>query len=296
MGSFAEKRLRVTIAVNQKGVPFDDNKNNVAIIDGLRVITSIQAGNGNIAPTAKTMIYGVSKTIINAVNKIRWSVEESKLNFIQIDASGDGGATYTVAYVGMIQFAYPNFNSAPENILVIESTTALHHQLLPVDPISYSGEVDVASAIKQIAEKMNMRFENNGVAAKLSNSYLPQTALEQAKALCQAADVDLVIEFDTLSITPRGGERQINIPVLSPSTGLISYPTPTMFPGVSFRCLYDPAIKLKGIIEIKDSAIDSANGRWLVSGMTHYLECHMPGGRWFSDIDAINIGAIKVGN
>ncbi|MDG6346404.1 baseplate hub protein [Glaesserella parasuis] len=289
MSSFAFKKLRVTIALGQKGLNFDD-KNNTIVAENLRVSATIQSGNGAIQPNAKIMIYGLSQNVMNRIAKISWNIKQEKLNSIKLEASSDGGQTYTTVYFGTITFAYPNYGSAPEVILTVDSVTAMNHQILPAKPLSFKGEVDVASAISEICKSMDMRFENSGVTAKVSNPYLPQTALDQIKKLCEAVDATMVVELDTIAIAPRGKPRKIKVPIISPQTGLIGYPTPTL-QGISLQCLFDPLIKHNGQIEVRNSLIESTNGQWRIYGLTHYLESEIAGGRWFSAIDASRLDA-----
>lgn len=284
MASFTKKKLRVSFVLGQKEPHFDDTGNNTVTADDLRITASIQSYGA--MPTAKLMIYGLSKSVMNKLSKVHWNTDDAKLNFVRLEASLDGGESYVIVYEGVIQYAYPNFGSAPDAILTIDSTSGLEHKIRPVEPLSFNGDVDVANAIEQICRKMSLRLENNGVLAKVSSPYLPQTALDQIRALCEAAHADFFVDFNTLAIMPKGKPRDILVPVISPSTGLIGYPTPTMT-GVKFQCLFDPAIRFKGLVDIKDSVIEPANGRWLMMGITHYLESEIAGGRWLSEIDAI---------
>ncbi|MFY1028187.1 baseplate hub protein [Actinobacillus seminis] len=285
MGSFTKKKLKVTIALGNKDDRFDDKNNNVIVVEGLRISATIQSGNGAPFPTAKMMIYGLSGNVMDKLARIQWHIKQGHLNLVRLEASRDGGESYTVVHSGTINFAYPNFGSAPDSILTIDSLTGYHHQILPVKPLSLKGEVDVSNAISKICRSMGMRFENSGVTGRVSNPYLPQSALEQIKNLCDAVDANMILENDAVAIVPRGQSRKINIPVISPQSGLIGYPTPTM-QGVSFQCLFDPLIKMHGNIEIKNSFIDSTNGTWHVFGLTHYLESEISGGRWLSEVDA----------
>ncbi|MGV7078501.1 baseplate hub protein [Testudinibacter sp. P80/BLE/0925] len=290
--SFTEKKLRLKLLLGVEGDSFDEDGHNAISVDGLRVSATIQFGNGQgIVPTAKIMVYGLSLSIMNRITKIHWNTEESKRNYVRLEA-GEGDV-WTVVYSGLITFAFPNFGSSSEAILTIDSASALEHQLLPVPPVSFKGEVDVAEAIREICQRMKMRFENNGVNAKLSNTYLCETALEQVKKLCAAANVDLYIDINTIAITPRSKPRDITIPIISPSTGLLGYPVPNIN-GVSFQCLYDPALKFGGLVEIADSMIEMANGRWRVFGINLFLESMTPNGRWFAEIQAAKNGEVKL--
>ena len=296
MSSFSQKKLRVKIALNQGNESFDSNDNNMLTFEDLRVTASIQSGNGSPHASAQIMIYNLSQETINRISKLKWGVNskiDNKLNYIQLEASNDGGNTYAVIYAGTITYAVPNFGSTPDVILVIDSISGFNHQLIPVPPVSFNGEVDVAFAIEQICKRMNMQFENNGVSVKLSNPYLPQTALQQVKELCKAANIDLAIEMSTVAIMSKGSGREVDKLIISPTTGLEGYPTPSIT-GVSFRCLFDPKMRFKGLIEIKDSIIELCNGEWVVNGVTHFLESEVSGGRWFSEVQGIHKGSVKV--
>lgn len=294
MASFTQKKLRLSFVLNQKDPDFDDKGNNTIIAEGLRVTASIQSGNGAPMPSAKIMVYGLSQPVMNKLAKIRWNTDDARLNYVRLEASQDGGESYVIVYEGVIQYAYPNFGSSPEVILTIDSTSAIQHKIRPVEPVSFKGEIDVASAVEQICKKMSMRFENGGVTGRVSNPYLPETALDQIFKLCDAVNAKAIIEFNTIAITPVGQAREIPIPVISPKTGLIGYPIPTIT-GVRFQCLFDPVVRFQGLVEIKESIIEMCNGRWLIMGITHYLESEVAGGRWLSEIEAIYpTGGVKV--
>lgn len=285
--SFNQKSLRVTLLLNEKNPAFDKEGNNTIVFEGLRVIAQIQSGNGSVSPFAKIQIFNLNLNAINQLTKIKWNTDrEGKFNFVKLEANING--EYSTVYEGTIHFAYPNFGSVPDVVLTIDSSIAMNHQINAVAPTSYKGEVDVAQAINALCQQMGMRFENNGVNAKVSNPYLPQTALEQVRALCTATNTSLYMDLNTIAITPQGKAREVQIPVISPQSGLIGYPTPLMQGGVTFSCLYDPLLKFGGLVEIQNSLIEAANGRWLIQGLSLSLESGVPNGKWQADIQAFD--------
>lgn len=286
--SFNQKSLRVTLLLNEKNPAFDKEGNNTIVFEGLRVIAQIQSGNGSVSPFAKIQIFNLNLNAINQLTKIKWNTDrEGKFNFVKLEANING--EYSTVYEGTIHFAYPNFGSAPDVVLTIDSSIAMNHQINAVAPTSYKGEVDVAQAINALCQQMGMRFENNGVNAKVSNPYLPQTALEQVRALCTATNTSLYMDLNTIAITPQGKAREVQIPVISPQSGLIGYPTPLMQGGVTFSCLYDPLLKFGGLVEIQNSLIEAANGRWLIQGLSLSLESGVPNGKWQADVQAFDV-------
>ncbi|TCJ96131.1 hypothetical protein EV694_1682 [Volucribacter psittacicida] len=291
-GSFNQKKLRLTLllgATSQQG--FDDKGNNTVIVEGLRVSAQIRNGGGIIAPTTQIVVYGLSAEIMNQVARIKWNTEETKMNFIRLEALHNGA--YTLVFEGMISFAYPNFGASSESMLTIQAVTAIQHQIQAAPPVSIKGEVDVAKLIEQICQNIGMDFENNGVTTKISNPYLCETGLEQIKKLCQAADINLAIEARKVAISNKTKGRNIKIPVISPNTGLIGYPVPNLS-GITFQCLFDPMIRFHGIVQIKDSLISVANGMWLIYGLTYHLESEVANGKWCIDVSATYIGEVKV--
>lgn len=277
MDSLKEKRIKITILLAGEGKDFDGEGNNTLVFDGLRTECRINYGNGSVMPTANVRIFGLRLENMLALLRVQWNTKEALQNLIQIEA-GDKDKI-AVVYKGNITFAKPDFGAAPDVCLSIESSTAYYQQVVPAPPRSFEGEIDVAQAIGQLAADMGMNFENNGVTAKLSNQYLPNSSLEKVQVLAKNAELDLYIDNDTIAIAPKGAPRVIDVPVIRPATGLIGYPVPDQI-GVQFSCLYDPALRFGGMVEIADSIIPTCNGKWRIFGMNITLDSFSAGGKW----------------
>lgn len=86
----------------------------------------------------------------------------------------------------------------------------------------------------------------------------------------------------TLAIWPRNQTRAGTTPLISPATGLVGYPK-FRDQGMSFRCLFNPALKLGGSIKMQ-SSIQPASGLWYIVGpLVYNLSAQMPQGPWFCD-------------
>ncbi|MCP2041651.1 hypothetical protein L1281_002262 [Neisseria sp. HSC-16F19] len=284
--SIAEKIIRVSIRLGQENDSWDAKGNDTLVAEGLRTSCQINYGNGALMPSAKIKIYGLKLESMMKLLRVKWNTEQAMLNLVQVEAgTADDMA---VVYTGNITFAYPEMGGAPDVCLVIESHTAVLWQLKPAEPLSHDGEVDVAAAIETVCKRMGRRFENNGVNKRISNQYLDGTELEKIRRLAAHADIDVYIDNETVAIAEKGQPRAIDVPVLSPSTGMIGYPIPDL-QGVKLRCLYDKALRFGGLIEISGSQIAQCNGRWRVFGISIDLEAKTPGGKWFADIKAANV-------
>lgn len=273
-----KKAIRTTITlVNDK---FDDDTNQI-IAEGLRTICNIQFGGGAVMPYAEIIIYGLRLDVMHKLMRVRWQDINSMLNTIRVETEG------AIVYEGNITFAYIDTSNAPNVSLRIRSITSIYEAYKPSNQRMFLGEFPVVQAIENITLDMGYRFENNGVPEDLimTDVTLGDSDLNKIRKLCRDYQIDLYIENRSITITRQGAPRNTRVPVITPKTGLIGYPVPTM-QGVDFRCLYSPMIRFGGLARIADSLMETTNGDWRVFGTTIQLESEMPGGAWFIDVRA----------
>lgn len=278
-----KKVIRATITlINDR---FADGTNQI-VAEGLRVSCSAQFGGGAIVPQAEIAIHGLNMPAMNKLMRIRWQDIQSLQNFIRIEA-GEEGRELSLVYEGQITFGYIDMAGAPDAAFRIRSTTAVYDLFNPATPISYPGQVSVVQAIASLCAKMGYIFDNGGVPESLmmEDVTLVDTDMNKVRTLCKDYQIDLYVEHNMISIAPKGAPRNVRVAVLTPKTGLVGYPIPTM-QGIELRCEYDPFIRFGGLIRIRDSIIETANGEWRVFGVTIDLESETPGGRWFMSIKA----------
>ena len=277
-----KKVIRSTITlVNDK---FADDSNQI-IAEGLRTICNIQFGGGAVMPHAEIIIYGLRLDVMHKLMRVRWQDINSMLNTIRIEA-GEAGEFHTV-YEGNITFAYIDTSNAPNVSLRIRSITAIYEAYSPSPQRMFAAGTPVVRAIESLCNEIGYVFENNGVPESLTmgSTTMGDTDLNKIRKLCRDYQIDLYIENRSITITRQGAPRDIRVPLITPKTGLIGYPVPTM-QGVDLRCLYDPMIRFGGLIRIKDSLMETTNGDWRVFGTTIQLESELPGGAWFIDVRA----------
>jgi len=63
---------------------------------------------------------------------------------------------------------------------------------------------------------------------------------------------------------------------------LVGYPTFDGV-GVNFQALFNPAVTFGGSIKL-ETDVQQAAGEWVVTSVSHRLECERPVGAWFSSI------------
>lgn len=279
MPSFdSKKELRFVITLGTG--KFGSSNNDQMILQGFRAVAEIDKAGGMMMGTLRAKIYGVSQADMNSATTLQWKPGSLIPNTVEVYAID--GTAETLVFAGNIVNAWGDYQSMPDVYLHIQAQSAFFNQLKAVPPRSFKGQIDVASVMSQIARDLGYTFENNGVKTQLSDIYLPNTGMEQAKDLAKAAGCDLYLDDKILAITPPNVPRKGLIPLISKDTGLIGYPTYDGV-GVNFQTLFDPSITFGGSIYLSTDILQ-AEGEWIVTSVAHRLEAEKPGGAWFSTV------------
>jgi hypothetical protein len=279
--SFVRRRIDLTITLGTG--TFGADIGDTVTLTHHRIIAEQSAVVGDTQGQIQLRIYGMPLDMMNRLTTtgpIMTQIRDK--NRISV-AAGDDGSALTTIFEGAIDQAWADFKAAPSATFNITGLAALVAAVKPVEASSYRGSADVAAIMSDLAKQMGFAFENNGVTAKLSNPYLPGTALDQMKAVAKAAGITAVVDRGTLAIYPKAGARAGDVPLLSPEMGLVGYPT-FSGSGVAVESLFLPSAKLGGQIDVK-SAITAASGRWNIYALGHSLESEMPDGQWFTRIN-----------
>lgn len=279
MPSFSDKKqLRFVITLGTG--KFGSSNNDQIILQGFRAIADIDKAGGMMMGTLRAKIYGVKQADMNSITTLQWKPGTLIPNTVEVFAID--GTAETLVFAGNIVNAWADYQGMPDVFLHIQAQAAFFNQLKAIPPRSFKGRVDVASVMAQIARDLGYTFENNGVTTQLVDVYLPNTGMEQAKDLARAAGCDLYLDDKILAITPPNVPRRVIIPLISPATGLVGYPTFDGV-GVNFQALFNPAVTFGGSIKL-ETDVQQAAGEWVVTSVSHRLECERPGGAWFSNI------------
>jgi len=255
MLSFQNKKALKFVITLGTGTFGSSNANQITL-QGLRATVDINKAGGMMMGELHAQIWGVRQSDINSVTTLQWKPRAIIPNTVAIYAID--GTQETLIFQGNIVNAWGNYEAMPDAFLMIQAQAAYFNQLQAVAPTSIKGNVDVATLMGQIVATMNKSnhggpqytFENNGVNVQLSNPYLPNTALEQIKALARAAGCDLYLDDTVLAITPANSPRLSTIiPEISSASGLVGYPTFDGI-GVNFRTVFNPAIRFGGSFQL----------------------------------------------
>jgi hypothetical protein len=278
------KKLRFIITLGTG--TFGSQDNDKVIIEGFRSSISIDKAGGMQMSTLTAKINGISQQDINSITTVTWQPLVEIKNTIEVIAID--GTIETKVFSGDIINAWGDYQAMPDVFLYIQAQAAYYNQMKPMNPKSFKGVSDVSSVMAQIASEMGYTFENNGVDGKISNLYLANTGMEQAKELARIAKCDLYLDDTVLAITPINVPRGAIIPLISRDSGLIGYPT---FDGTGINCqiLFNPAVVFGGAVKLKTD-IARAAGEWIVTSLSYRLESERPGGAWFAQIRGTKSG------
>jgi len=279
MPSFENKKqLRFVITLGTG--KFGSSNNDTITLQGFRAIADIEKAGGMMMGTLRAKVFGVKQADMNSVTTLQWKAGLLIPNTVEVFAID--GAAETLVFAGNIVNAWADYQSMPDVYLHIQAQSAFFNALKAIPPRSFKGGVDVASVMAQIARDLGYLFENNGVTTQLTDVYLPNTGMEQAKDLARAAGCDLYLDDKILAITPPNVPRKVIIPLISPASGLVGYPTFDGV-GVNFQTLFNPAVTFGGSVKL-ETDVQQAAGEWVVTSVNHRLESEKPGGAWFSTI------------
>ena len=284
-----KKQLRFVVTLGTG--KFGSSNNDTITLQGFRATADIDKAGGMMMGTLRAKIYGVKQADMNSVTTLQWKTGTLIPNTVEVYAID--GAAETLVFAGNIVNAWADYQSMPDVFLHIQAQSAFFNALKAIPPRSFKGGVDVASVMAQIARDLGYTFENNGVTTQLVDVYLPNTGMEQAKDLARAAGCDLYLDDKILAITPPNVPRKVIIPLISPASGLVGYPTFDGV-GVNFQTLFNPAITFGGSIKL-ETDVQQAAGEWVVTSVGHRLESEKPGGAWFSNVRGNQNGLAVVG-
>lgn len=270
-------------------------------LSGNRMSVRIQNAGAPGGSTARVMVYGLNPSLMNQLSTLGMVFNIVEGNTLSVLA-GDDENGVSVCFSGTITAAYADYNSSPNVPFQFEVSAGLAQSVLPAAASSYTGATDVATIMSSLATQMALTFENNGVDVKLSSPYFSGNLTTQMRECAEAANINAaIINGQTLAIWPKGGNRETqNIPLISPPTGMVGYPSFTQN-GIVVKTLFNPQITFGSLIKVQsmvtDGGIESisanpgtlpADGVWSIYKMDHALDTKMPKGQWMSTIFAYN--------
>jgi len=289
--SFVQRLLEITITLSpdqktNQPIKFAGTNSNTVTLSGNRASVRIENSGAPAGSRASVRVWGLTQNLMNQLSTLGIVFNSIQRNTVSISA-GDTVNGLTPIFAGTINYAYPNYNEAPNVPFCFECQTGLISAVLPVPASSFPQSTDVATIMSGIARQMNVGFENNGVTVQMPPSYFPGNLMTQMRTVAEHAHInaELVDGSSKLAIWPIGGSRTSlsnqNIPLISAATGMVGYPTFAPNGYMIAKTIFDPKIAFGGTVQV-ESIIPQANRAWVVQKLDLALDSLVPKGQWFS--------------
>lgn len=285
--AFTHKIISLTFDLGE-GSFGENGANRVKLAGGLRASANINMGGSPAFSHLDLTVSGMTLSNMNALTTLGKNVASIRRNVVTVEA-GDAGTGMSVVFQGQMVEAWTDFSGMPNVVFRVQAQGGLLEAVKPIPPTTFNGIADVATILRGLATQAGWGFQNDGVAAKLIDPYFPGTILDQIKACIEHANIDALIGPPLLAIWPKGGARGGSVPIISPDTGLIGYPTFTQS-AIQLTTLFNPGIGFGQKIQVKSSAKiptqlpKVSDGMWQVISLSHTLESETHGGQWHSRI------------
>jgi hypothetical protein len=277
--TFVQRQLSISFSL---GNGTFDGSNNTVTLSGYRAHALVSHAGGPSDGTLNLTIRGMKPDQMNklATLGVRFNIVGN--NKIVVTAGDKNGGTPSTVFIGYIIDAAADYNAQPEVAFIVTAHTLGPQAVAPATASSYRGPADVATIMQNLATQMGLKFENSGVQSKLPNSYFSGSARSQMRQCAENAGINATVIDGTLAIWPKRGSRNGQIPLVSPDTGMIGYPTFDAM-GVMVETLYNPSIGFGQKIKVQSSIL-AANGEYTIYRLDHDLTGELPGGPWRSRI------------
>lgn len=284
--TLTKKVLELTITLGSG--TFGETVGDTVTLSRFRMTADAINPGGDSMGRCQIRVYGLREDLMNKLTTIGSVNTAIKAKNAVLLAAGDVENGMSAIFSGTILDAWADYNSAPDVAFNIIAYAGLVAAVKPVGATSYKGATDVATILQDLAtNEMGLAFENNGVDAKLSSPYLSGTALSKVRSVAQAAGIMWDIDHDTLVIWPQAGARRGTIPLISPDTGMVGYPSLSS-KGMTVKMLFNPNVKIGADVEVQ-SRIPMSCGTWRVFNIAHNLSSEIADGPWFTTADTYNV-------
>ena len=231
--SFSEKFITIQMTLAQGQF----STGNSITLSGLRMSVRLVTPGGEDKGHAEVAIFGMRLSDMNQATVLGTDLTRVNQNKITIMAGDDPNAL-SVVFMGNISTAFVDAQSQPDVAFRITAVAMLYDTAAkPASSTSLPGTTDVATQMQVFANTIGATFEGNSVNIKLRDRYFCGSTGQQIAALAREAGVQWIYETGTLAIWNPGTARSVQSTIISPSTGMVSYPAFTSS-GIIVTTLY----------------------------------------------------------
>lgn len=278
------RRINVTFQLGEG--QFGEGGFDTVKLEGLRCVVNVDQSGGYGMGVMNLRVYGMNPSVMNQLSTMGMRAGFTTKNRVLVEA-GDQ-SSMSLVFDGTISQAWVDFQDMPNVALTVVACAGLIESVRKVQPSSYSGTVDVATIMADLAKEMGLAFSNNGVSFMLDNPTYNGTGRDQVVKAAEAAGINFIIDRGVLEIWPKNGTRGGFVPLISSETGLIGYPAFNAM-GLTLKTEFNPGVAQGRKVRV-ESSLPQACGTWAVSRVDHDLSSELPGGPWMSTLEVTTFG------
>lgn len=273
------------------GATFDGSGGaNQVTLTGRRIEAEVEKNGQANMGIATFRVYGMTFSQMNQLSTLGKPPGTFTPNEVYLLAGNPQDGKSTV-FAGSVISAWIDFNGMPDVAFQVQAGGMIGPATASAAPTSYTGNVPAATVLGDLATRSNLSFQNDGVTTILTNPYYHGDLWGQIKDCCKEArcmyDAN---DNGALCIWPVGGSKNSVIPLISPGTGMIGYPT--FFPtGIIVRTMFNPSIRNGSFIQVQ-SALKQATGKWQVLNLSYAIASEVPDGPWEQRMECVPPGYI----
>lgn len=286
-GSFTEKLIRVTFTLGTPGATFPGTQTNRLVLQGLRTSVKVTSVNRQ-GILASIEVWGMKADDMNALT-VAWSAPDGVIleNSLVIEV-GDKTRMSEI-FRGALYAGQPNYAGAPEVTFVGQAMGGYLQAITPFPDTSWNGSIAIVEMVKKILSGTDFSVVDGGATGTLSNPKFTGSRWQQMETACEATNTDWYVQGKNVILCAQNRPLS-DIPaiILSPNTGLIGYPVIDRA-GLMVKALFDPALACGSALEIRQSIVPYANGKWFPQKVDHMLEANLPDGKWESEMFCLRI-------
>ena len=270
----------MSFAVRQINLQFTSNGKTLSL-KGLRCIANITNPGGNSAyGSLQLKVFGMTLAQMNEYSTIGSNMVAAQNTSVVVDAGNESDVALQQVFSGTIISSFIDFASVPDVSFNCSAVTGYFAKANTISSNSFNGSHNAEDIIQALALTNGFKFQKNGAHAVLQNQNVYGSAVDQMQTIANNAAIPLKIENNTVYIWANNGNVDNVIIEVSPTTGLVGYPSYWMG-GFTVKSEFKPLIANGRTIKLT-SSIPKANGLFPIHSCTHDISTLTPDGAWFT--------------
>lgn len=307
--TFTQKKINVTFTVPNGAIGPGSDADTVTLT-GHRCQVNVTNGGMTQGTQASLRIEGMTLAMMNRLTMVRALAIDSNPYNGRINSSvvtiqaGDDISGMSTVFIGTVSEAFVDFSASPNVSFQVTAWSTIELKVQVATPTSFKGSVSAATVLSEICAKASYSFINHGVTKTLSNFYGWGSIDKQIKDVVNSLNLfyhinEITKTVDVWQNNPDTSSATNTIKI-SKHTGLIGYPQYNQL-GVSLTTIFNPQIAYNVPIYLESEYLPEGwvnnqsnqkpgqfptTGFWNPFLIQHDLVSEMPGGPWFTHIEA----------